>query len=240
LRGAEPEVAVVIPTYNEAENLQSIARSVRDHGYHLVIVDDASPDGTGHLADDLAALDGQIRVVHRPAKRGLGPAYAAGFSAALGTAAGIVCQMDADFSHDPAVLPSLVSAVEAGADVAIGSRYVPGGSVPGWPLHRRLLSRWGNRYARKLLATSIQDMTSGFRAYRSEVLQMLEPATCQASGYGFQVEMAARSHEQKLNVIEVPITFRNRERGESKMHARIALEAMWLVTAWGVRRRWRR
>ena len=188
----------------------------------------------------MAAGDAGISVVHRPAKRRLGPAYADGFAAALDTPAEIVCQMDADFSHDPTVLPSLVSEVAAGADVAIGSRYVPGGSVPGWPLHRRLLSRWGNRYARAMLATSINDMTSGFRAYRSDVLRDLEPASCEASGYGFQVEMARRSHDRGLGVVEVPITFRDRERGESKMHARIALEAMWLVTAWGVRRRVRR
>lgn len=232
-----PEVAVVVPTYNEADNLQPIARSVRVLGYHLVIVDDNSPDGTGRLADELGAADDGITVVHRPAKRGLGPAYAEGFASALGTAAPIVCQMDADFSHDPAMLPTLVGKVADGADVAIGSRYVPGGSVPGWPLPRRLLSRVGNRYARFMLRTPIRDMTSGFRAYRSPVLNLLQPATCEASGYGFQVEMASRSHQQGLTVVEVPITFRDRERGQSKMDWRIALEAMWLVTAWGVRRR---
>ncbi len=240
MQDAEPNVAVVIPTYNEADNIEPIARSVRKHGYRLVIVDDNSPDGTGRVADSLAAGDEGISVVHRPAKQGLGPAYADGFGAALATTADVVCQMDADFSHDPAVLPLLVSQVEGGADVAIGSRYVPGGSVPGWPLHRRLLSKWGNRYARVMLATPIYDMTSGFRAYRSRVLHTLQPASCEASGYGFQVEMAHRSHDHGLTVVEVPISFRDRERGESKMHARIALEAMWLVTAWGVRRRLRR
>lgn len=235
-----PEVAVVIPTYNEAENLQPIARTVREHGYKVVIVDDNSPDGTGRLADQLAAADQGITVVHRPSKRGLGPAYADGFSAALATAAPIVCQMDADFSHDPAALSTLIQKVEEGVDVAIGSRYVTGGSVPGWPLHRRLLSRWGNRYARAMLATPIQDMTSGFRAYRSPVLSTLEAGTCEASGYGFQVEMARRSHESGAEVVEVPITFRDRERGESKMHWRIALEAMWLVTVWGIGRKLRR
>ncbi len=231
---------MVIPTYNEAENLELIARKVRAHGYHLVIVDDNSPDGTGRLADEIAAADDQITVVHRPAKQGLGPAYAEGFSAALGTSASIVCQMDADFSHDPGALPALVGVVDEGADLAIGSRYVPGGSVPGWSLHRRLLSSWGNRYARVMLGTPIRDMTSGFRAYRSSVLSMLEPASCQASGYGFQVEMARRSHDHELRVVEIPITFRDREHGTSKMHWRIALEAMWLVTAWGVRRGLRR
>jgi dolichol-phosphate mannosyltransferase len=148
--------------------------------------------------------------------------------------------MDADFSHDPAVLPLLVRAVESGAGAALGSRYVPGGSVPGWPWHRRMLSQWGNRYARALLATPIHDMTSGYRAYRSDVLAALEPATCEASGYGFQVEMAQRCHEQDVDTVEIPITFRDRVRGESKMHWRIALEAMWLVTLWGVKRQVRR
>jgi dolichol-phosphate mannosyltransferase len=235
-----PSVAVVVPTYNEAENLSSIAGAVRAHGYRLIVVDDGSPDGTGRLADELATGDAGISVVHRPVKRGLGPAYAQGFATALDEAAEVVCQMDADFSHDPASLPILVATVESGADVAIGSRYVPGGSVPGWTLLRRLLSRWGNRYARLVLGTPIHDMTSGFRAYRSPVLQTLEPATCQASGYGFQVEMARRCHEHHLSVVEVPIIFRDRERGESKMHWRIALEAMWLVTVWGVRRMVRR
>ncbi|MGI9649454.1 MAG: polyprenol monophosphomannose synthase [Acidimicrobiia bacterium] len=231
------EVAVVIPTFNEAENLSPIVSAVRRHGYRLIIVDDNSPDGTGDLADQLASEDGRVSVVHRPEKQGLGPAYAEGFAAALTGSSTVICQMDADFSHDPAALPSLIQAVEEGADAALGSRYVPGGDVPGWPLHRRLLSRWGNLYARTLLGTRINDMTSGFRAYRSEVLRSLQPATCEASGYGFQVEMARRCHDADLKVEEIPITFRDRVRGESKMHWRIALEAMWLVTAWGVRKR---
>lgn len=229
--------AVVIPTFNEAGNLELIARAVRKHGFDLIVVDDSSPDGTGEIADRLAADDPRIRVVHRPSKEGLGPAYAEGFAVALEGAPSIICQMDADFSHDPAALPLLVAAVENGAGAALGSRYVPGGSVPGWPWHRRMLSEWGNRYARAMLATPIRDMTSGFRAYRSDVLKSLEPATCEASGYGFQVEMARRCHDQGVTTVEVPITFRDRERGESKMHWRIALEAMWLVTAWGIRRR---
>mgnify|MGYP001824055411 CR=1 FL=1 len=231
-----PSAAVVIPTYNEATNLEPIARAVRSRGFRLVVVDDNSPDGTGGIADDLAAADAQIAVIHRPTKQGLGPAYAEAFAVVLEDPPDIVCQMDADFSHSPDAISALVAAVEAGADVAIGSRYVPGGSVPGWPWHRRMLSRWGNRYARTMLGTSIHDMTSGFRAYRSPVLGDLEPATCQASGYGFQVEMARRSHDRGLAVVEVPIVFHDRERGESKMHWRIALEAMWLVTAWGIRR----
>jgi dolichol-phosphate mannosyltransferase len=229
-------VAVVIPTFNEADNIEAMVRAVRAHGYRLIVVDDASPDGTGALVDRLAEGDDRLTVVHRPRKEGLGPAYAEGFSAALAGPATVVCQMDADFSHDPAVLPALVGAVEAGVGAALGSRYVPGGSVPGWPWHRRMLSRWGNRYARTMLAAPIHDMTSGFRAYRSEVLETLEPATCEASGYGFQVEMARRCHEQGVETVEIPITFRDRERGESKMNWRIAVEAMWLVTVWGLRR----
>ncbi len=233
-------VAVVIPTFNEAENIADIAVAVRTHGYQLIVVDDNSPDGTGDRADLLAEADDAMTVVHRPRKEGLGPAYAEGFSAALSGPATIVCQMDADFSHDPATLPELVQAVATGAGAALGSRYVEGGSVPGWPWHRRMLSRWGNRYARAMLATPIHDMTSGFRAYRSDVLATLEPATCEASGYGFQVEMSRRCHERGVATVEVPITFRDRERGESKMHWRIAVEAMWLVTLWGLKRLVRR
>ena len=143
-----PEVTVVIPTYNEVDNLSQLATAVSRLGYRVIVVDDNSPDGTGQIADELAATHDELSVVHRPEKLGLGPAYAEGFSVAVAAGAAIVCEMDADFSHDPAQLPSLVEAVVNGADLAIGSRYVPGGAVPGWPLHRRLLSRWGNRYAR--------------------------------------------------------------------------------------------
>ena len=232
-----PEVAVVIPTYNEAQNLEQIVKAVRGHGYAVVVVDDNSPDGTGDLADDLAASDPEVRVVHRPRKEGLGPAYAEGFATAHGDGAAIICEMDADFSHDPDTLPQLIEAVNRGAGLAIGSRYIQGGSVPGWALSRRLVSRAGNWYARIMLATPIRDMTSGFRAYRSQALQALEPATCEASGYGFQVEMARRAHESGARVVEVPIIFRDRLRGESKMSWRIALEAMRLVTLWGVKKR---
>ena len=232
-----PEVAVVIPTYNEAQNLEQVVKAVRVHGYRVVVVDDNSPDGTGDLADDLAAADNEVCVVHRPSKEGLGPAYAEGFAKAHGTGAAIICEMDADLSHDPGALPALIEAVSAGAGLAIGSRYVPGGSVPGWALSRRLISRGGNWYARFMLKTPIRDMTSGFRAYRSRALQTLQAATCEASGYGFQVEMARRAHESGIRVVEVPITFRDRLRGDSKMSWQIALEAMRLVTLWGIKKR---
>jgi dolichol-phosphate mannosyltransferase len=232
-----PEVAVVIPTYNEAQNLELIVKAVRGHGYGVVVVDDNSPDGTGDIANGLAEADTGVIVVHRPRKEGLGPAYAEGFAKAHVDGAAIICEMDADFSHDPDTLPDLIEAVNAGAGLAIGSRYVPGGSVPGWALSRRLISRAGNWYARFMLGTPIKDMTSGFRAYQSQALQTLEPATCEASGYVFQVEMARRAHESGTTVVEIPITFRDRLRGDSKMSWRIALEAMRLVTLWGVKKR---
>ena len=203
----------------------------------MVVVDDNSPDGTGEVADGLAEADAGVIVVHRPRKEGLGPAYAEGFAKAHVDGAAIICEMDADFSHDPDTLPDLIEAVKAGAGLAIGSRYVPGGSVPGWTLSRRLISRAGNWYARFMLGTPIMDMTSGFRAYQSQALRTLAPATCEASGYVFQVEMARRAHESGITVVEVPITFRDRLRGDSKMSWRIALEAMRLVTLWGVKKR---
>jgi dolichol-phosphate mannosyltransferase len=228
------DVLVVVPTYNEAENVAQIAAAVRDHGYGLLVVDDGSPDGTGEIADRLAAEDEGVSVLHRQEKQGLGPAYAAGFELALERGAQVICEMDADFSHDPADLPRLVAAIESGADLAIGSRYVPGGGVENWPWHRRWLSRGGNIYAATLLRTSVKDMTAGFRAFRAEALEQLDFASCQASGYGFQVEMAWNATTAGLDVREVPIIFRDRTLGTSKMGAGIAIEAMWLVTKWGI------
>lgn len=230
-------VLVVVPTYNERDNIELIAQAVRSHGYDLLIVDDGSPDGTGEIADDLASADPQIHVLHRTSKQGLGPAYAAGFAEGLAMGAEILCEMDADFSHDPDDLPRLVSAVRNGADLAIGSRYVAGGGTEGWPWHRRALSKGGNRYAALMLGIDVSDATAGFRAFRDTTLRKVEPGTCQASGYGFQVEMAWRTEEAGLTIVEVPITFRERIRGASKMSTRIAAEAMWLVTKWGLGRR---
>ena len=229
------DVTIVLPTYNEAENLESMVDAIRSHGLGVLIVDDNSPDGTGEIADGLATADG-VSVLHRTHKQGLGPAYAAGFAAALDAGAEILCEMDADFSHDPWDLPRLVGAIDDGADLAIGSRYVAGGAVRDWPLSRRLLSRGGNIYANLMLGAGISDMTSGFRAFRAGALRRLRPETCGASGYGFQIEMAWRAKRADLTVVEIPITFRDRRAGESKMDTAIALEAVRLVTGWGLRR----
>lgn len=227
------QITVVVPTYNERENLADIAAAITDHGYRLCIVDDGSPDGTGELADDLTEADPRISVIHRPQKEGLGPAYAAAFNTLIEGESMVIIEMDADFSHDPADLPRLVAAVEGGADLAIGSRYVSGGSTPDWPLLRQLISKGGNLYVRAMLGIPIRDATAGFRAFRTEALARLPYETAEASGYGFQVEMAWRATQNGLDVVEVPIAFRDRTRGQSKMGWAIVAEAMWLVTVWG-------
>lgn len=229
-------VTVTLPTYNEAENISEIAEAILGHGYRLLIIDDGSPDGTGQIADRLADENELAMVLHRPEKQGLGPAYASGFDEALGRGAEVVIEMDADFSHDPSDLPRLVAAIDEGADLAIGSRYVPGGGTPDWPLIRQMISKGGNLYARTMLGISIRDATAGFRAYRAEALRKLPYRRARASGYGFQVEMAWRAQQHGLIIAEVPITFRDRARGTSKMGTKIVLEAMGLVTIWGVRR----
>ena len=233
---AADRVTVIVPTYNEIESLEDAAAGVLAHGYRLLVVDDGSPDGTGRLADGLAREHPSITVLHRDQKRGLGTAYAEGFEMALDAGADILCEMDADLSHDSAVLPQLVAAVEAGADLAIGSRMVEGGSVSNWSLPRRMLSRWGNRYARAMLGVPTRDLTSGFRAFRAAALRRLDPGSCLANGYGFQIEMAWRAHRAGMTVTEVPFTFVERTHGKSKLSGRITLEAMWLVTRWGVER----
>lgn len=233
-------VLVIVPTYNESENLRGIAAAVRGHGYDLLIVDDGSPDGTGDIGDELASSDTGVHVLHRPTKEGLGPAYAAGFQKALDLGAEIICEMDADFSHDPSDLPRLVEAIQGGADLAIGSRYAQGGGTEGWPWHRRLLSKAGNLYAAAMLGIKVKDATAGFRAFRDTTIRKLEPSTCEASGYGFQIEMAWRTEAAGLEIIEVPIIFRDRLLGESKMDRSIAIEAIALITKWGFSRRFSR
>lgn len=230
-------VTVVIPTYNEVANLPLIAEAVTDLGYRLLIVDDGSPDGTGDLADRIAEASALVSVLHRPSKQGLGPAYAQAFGQLIESGrADCIVQMDADFSHDPIAIPSLVEAVDSGADLAIGSRYVPGGSMPDWPLARRLISRGGNVYAGLLLGLGVKDATAGFRCWRTSSLQRLAFATAEASGYGFQVEMAWMAQRAGMTIVEVPITFRDRTRGSSKMNGAIVAEAMKLVTQWGLGR----
>lgn len=230
-------VLVIVPTYNESENVELIAHAVRGLGYDILIVDDASPDGTGRIADALVSADEGVHVLHRSEKSGIGPAYAAGFEHGLELGYEILCEMDADFSHDPADLPRLVDAVKAGADLAIGSRYVPGGGTDGWPWYREAISRGGNTYASMMLGLKVRDATAGFRAFRDTTLRKIDPSSCQASGYGFQVEMAWRTERSGLEIIEVPITFRDRLFGESKMNGMIAVEAIILVTRWGLKSR---
>lgn len=232
-------VTVVVPTYNERENLADLTRAITDLGYDVLVVDDASPDGTGEIADRLSRDNPRVSVLHRGAKQGLGPAYAAAFDHLMKGDTEVVVEMDADFSHDPADLPRLVAAIENGAELVIGSRYVPGGSTPDWPAHRRFVSRAGNFYARVMLGTPIRDATAGFRAFTSDALVQLPYRDAEASGYGFQVEMAWRAHRQGLTIVEVPVSFKDRTRGTSKMGLRIVAEAMWLVTIWGLGRFWR-
>lgn len=237
-------VVVVVPTYNEIDNLGPIVEAIRLHGVRVLVVDDGSPDGTGRLADELAEGDSAVAVLHRSTKDGLGRAYGQAFRELSEDASvEVVCQMDADFSHDPADLPRLIEAVRAGADLAIGSRYVAGGSTPDWPFHRRLLSTGGNRYANLMLGIRVRDCTAGFRAWKLARLVELDAESAEAAGYGFQVEMSRRAVDHGLRIVEIPVAFRDRQRGTSKMGPRIVLEAMVLVTRWGFARilggRWR-
>jgi len=231
------DVTVIIPTYNEVDNLESICAAARAHGYRVLVVDDGSPDGTGDMADALASGDVALDVLHRPGKAGLGKAYAAGFAAALDQGAQVLIEMDADFSHDPADLPRLVAAIEEGAALAIGSRYVRGGGTDDWPWYRQAISRGGNEYAALMLGLEVSDTTAGFRAYTAAAIKELDPGSCDASGYAFQVEMTWRAHDAGLVITEVPIRFRDRELGNSKMSGAIAIEAMTLITKWGIARR---
>jgi dolichol-phosphate mannosyltransferase len=234
---------VVLPTYDEADNIRPVSAAILASlpGATLLVVDDGSPDGTGDIADELAAADPRIRVRHRPAKQGLGRAYLDGFGVALAGGAQRVVQMDADFSHDPAVLPQLLAPLESGrADLVIGSRYVHGGGVENWNLQRRVISLAGCEYARRVLGVGIRDLTGGFKCFRAATLQRINAQTAGAQGYAFQVELTWRTLSLGLKIVEVPIRFRERRLGESKMSAQIALEAAWRVPAlrYGPRR-WR-
>lgn len=229
-------VLVIVPTYNEADNVRLIADRVRSAvpEVDLLIADDNSPDGTGRIADELAGGDPQIHVMHRAGKEGLGAAYIAGFHWARDHGYDAVVQMDADGSHAPEELPRLLDALRS-ADAVIGSRYVRGGKiVVDWPMHRLLLSRGGNFYIRVMLGMGVKDATGGYRAYRLSVLDKAELDSIQSQGYSYQVELTWRIHRNGFGIIEVPITFADREHGASKMSGSIVKEAMWRVTVWGL------
>jgi len=242
MSAASPGPRVVLPTFNEAENLERIVAAVFEAAPEvggILVVDDASPDGTGEIADRLAAADPRVAVLHRAAKAGLGPAYVAGFHRVLDEGAELVVQMDADFSHDPADVPRLIAAVRAGADVALGSRYVPGGGVGEWGRVRKAISRGGSVYARAWLGVDVQDLTGGFKCLRPEVLEAIRLETVGALGYAFQVETTYRAILAGFRVEEVPIVFNDRRVGESKMSKRIVAEAALRVPLMRLRgRRW--
>jgi dolichol-phosphate mannosyltransferase len=231
-------VLVVIPTYNEAENIRLITERVRRAvpSVDILIADDNSPDGTGAIADELAAGDDHIDVLHRPGRQGLGAAYVAGFAVARERGYDAVVEMDADGSHAPEQLPALLDALRD-ADAVLGSRWVPGGTVVNWPVHRLLISRVGNLYTRVALGIPLRDATGGYRAYRMPVLDKIELDSVASQGYCFQVDLAWRAYRQGLRVVEVPITFVERERGASKMSSSIVREALWRVGVWGLKAR---
>jgi len=228
---------VVLPTYNESENVRALLTAVRaaQPEVDIVVIDDDSPDGTGDLVEEVAGELGQIKLLRRPGKQGLGSAYRQGFELALDEGYDVIVSMDVDFSHDPAVLGELLRLIEEGADAVIGSRYVQGGATVDWPLHRRLLSRWGNRYTSFMLGLHVRDCTSGFRAYRASALRTIAPETTSAEGFAFLTELVRRLVREGCRVVETPITFRDRCFGESKMSGRIVVESMLLVTRWAIR-----
>ncbi|MER6030253.1 polyprenol monophosphomannose synthase [Streptomyces sp. NPDC001851] len=225
---------VIIPTYNEAENIKTIVGRVRKAvpEAHVLIADDNSPDGTGKLADELAAEDGNVQVMHRKGKEGLGAAYLAGFRWGLERGYGVLVEMDADGSHQPEELPRLLTALK-GADLVLGSRWVPGGRVVNWPKSREFISRGGSLYSRIALDLPLRDITGGYRAFRRETLEGLGLDEVASQGYCFQVDLARRAVKAGYHVVEVPITFVERELGDSKMSKNILIEALWRVTAWG-------
>ncbi len=232
---------LILPTYNESENIEAIVaaaskvlRGAAPDGFAILIVDDGSPDGTGEIADRLAAEHEWAHVLHRTAKEGIGPAYLAGFRHALENGAAYVMEMDSDFSHDPADLARLLSAVDpagadGGADLALGSRYVPGGGVTDWGALRRFISYGGSTYARIVLGLSVRDLTGGFKCFRRAALEAIDFESVRAQGYAFQVELTYRAVKSGFRVVEVPIVFRDRQKGASKMSWKITVEAAWLV-----------
>jgi dolichol-phosphate mannosyltransferase len=226
---SQSPACLVLPTYNEAGNVEPLVEAVLAKlpaTARVLVVDDNSPDGTGGIADRIAAREGRVAVIHRPRKEGLGPAYIAGFRRALADGAGLVLEMDADFSHDPAYLPRLLEAARR-ADLVIGSRYVPGGGVTDWGVVRRAISRGGSAYARLVLGLGIRDLTGGFKCFRREVLEAIDLDSIQSRGYAFQVETTYRALRRGFDVVEVPIVFRDRQVGSSKMGRSIVTEAIW-------------
>ena len=232
------DVLVVLPTYNESENIDHVLRRIRAAlpDATVLVVDDGSPDGTADAAEVLGKELGNIEVMRRESKSGLGSAYRAGFRWGLDRGFGACIEMDADLSHEPEALPSLVAPLGAGKELVIGSRYVPGGVIPNWAWHRRLLSRGGNLYASTLLGLGVSDATAGFRAYAASLLERIELDQVRAEGYGFQIEMTYAARRAGAPILEVPISFVDRVEGESKMSAFIVFEALGLVTLWGLQR----
>jgi dolichol-phosphate mannosyltransferase len=224
-----PQAVVCLPTYNESENLEPMLRALGEQGVRVLVIDDNSPDGTGDLADRLASELDYVDVLHRERKEGLGPAYLAGFRRALANGAELILEMDCDFSHDPAEVPRLIAAVEGGADVALGSRYVEGGAVRNWGLLRRIVSAGGSLYARVLLGVRVRDLTGGFKCYRRQVLETIDLDSISSKGYAFQIETTYRALRAGFDVVEIPITFADREAGGSKMSKAIVAEAIWKV-----------
>jgi dolichol-phosphate mannosyltransferase len=229
---------ICLPTYNELENLEAMVRALEKvlrEGDRVLVVDDASPDGTGELADELSAELPFVGVLHRPQKEGLGPAYIAGFRRALADGAELVLEMDCDFSHDPAAVPTLIAAAEGGADLVLGSRYVPGGAIPHWGAARRFISLGGNVYAQVWLSSRLRDLTGGFKCFRARVLETVDLDAIGSKGYAFQIETTYRVLRAGFKVVEVPISFSDREHGHSKMSKSIVLEAIWKVPVLRVR-----
>jgi dolichol-phosphate mannosyltransferase len=226
-----PNATVCLPTYNERENLEKMIRSLQPYGVAVLVIDDNSPDGTGEIADRLAAELPNVSVLHRERKEGLGPAYLAGFRRALAEGAEFILEMDCDFSHEPKDVPRLVAACEHGADLALGSRYVPGGGTANWGVVRRLISWGGSFYARVILGVRIRDLTGGFKCYRRAVLETIELDAVHSKGYAFQIETTYRTLEKGFRVVEIPIRFADRTEGQSKMSRAIVLEAVAKVPA---------
>ena len=233
---------VVLPTYDEAANIAEVIQRLRQAcaEVRVLVVDDASPDGTAEVVEALSSQHSGIELLRRGSKSGLGSAYREGFCRGLEQGFDVLVAMDSDLSHDPGALPRLLEAIEAGADLAIGSRYVPGGSIPDWSWHRRMLSKWGNRYAGFALGINVADSTSGYRAFRAATIARTDFQKSRADGYGFQIEMVYRLLGVGGTVREIPISFVDRVRGKSKMSPRIVAEALVLVTWWGLLDRFHR